>query len=273
MSGLRINWKITTLLILGTIFILFPLYLTIVIAFKTPEEMGGNLLAPPESWSFDNFLTAIEVTNFYQSFLNSLIVTVASVVMAILVHSIVAYAIARNMHKKFYKFLYIYFISAMFVPFPIIMLPIVKQTSFLGMDNLLGLAFLTIVMHLALNVFIYVGYVKTIPVALEEAATIDGASTWMTFWKVIFPLMTHMHATIGILTALAAWNDFMLPLIVLSDESQYTLPLVQYAFQGQFSTNYNLAFASYLLAILPMIVVYIFAQKWIIGGVMRGSVK
>lgn len=273
MVGNKTNWKVTTLLILGTIVILFPLYLTVIIAFKTPEEMSGNLLALPQSWSFDNFITAIEVTNFFQAFFNSFIVTVLSVVLAIFLHSLVAYAIARNMHKKFYRFLYFYFISAMFVPFPIIMLPIVKQTSILGMDNLIGLAFLTVVMHLAFNVFIYVGYVKTIPIALEEAATIDGASTWTTFWKVVFPLMKPMHATVGILTALAAWNDFMLPLIVLSDESQYTLPLVQYAFQGEFSTDYNLAFASYLLAILPMVIVYLFAQKWIIGGVMRGSVK
>src|SRR5690625_5495379 len=100
MSGLRINWKITTLLILGTLFILFPLYLTIVIAFKTPEEMGGNLLALPESWSFDNFLTAIEVTNFYQSFFNSLIVTYASVVIVIFVYYIFVSAMYLNFHRK-----------------------------------------------------------------------------------------------------------------------------------------------------------------------------
>src|SRR5690606_18878432 len=177
------------------------------------------------------------------------------------------------MHKKFYKFLYLYFISAMFIPFPIIMLPIVKQTSMLGMDNLIGLAFLNVVMQLAFNVFVYVGFLKSIPVQLEEAAHIDGATTWQVFWKIIFPIMKPMHATVAILTALFAWNDFMLPLVILGDTSQYTLPLVQYAFQGQFSTNYNLAFASYLMAMLPMIIVYIFAQKWIIGGVMRGSLK
>ncbi|WP_066190114.1 MULTISPECIES: carbohydrate ABC transporter permease [Gracilibacillus] len=269
----KTNWKVTTLLILGSIFIFFPLYLTITIAFKTPEEMSGNLLALPQSWSFDNFATAIEMTNFFRALGNSLTVTVITVVLVLLTHSLVAYAIARNMHKKFYKFLYFYFISAMFIPFPIIMLPIVKQTSILGLDNLLGLAFLNVVMQLAFNVFVYVGFLKTIPTQLEEAATIDGASTWQTFWRIIFPLMKPMHATVAILTALFAWNDFMLPLVILSDTSQHTLPLVQYAFQGQFSTDYNLAFASYLMAMLPMIIVYIFAQKWIIGGVMRGSLK
>ncbi|SES07751.1 carbohydrate ABC transporter permease [Salipaludibacillus aurantiacus] len=269
----KVNWKATILLILGTVFILFPLYLTITIAFKTPQEMTGNLLALPETWTFDNFFRAIEVTNFFNALGNSVFVTVFTVAIVVLTHSMVAYAIARNMHKKFYKFLYFYFISAMFIPFPIIMLPLVLQTSAWGMDNLVGLGFLNGVMHLAFNVFIYVGYVKTLPVELEEAAHIDGAGTWKVFWKIIFPMMMPMHATVAILTALAAWNDFMLPLVILSDSSMYTLPLVQYAFQGQFSTDYNLAFASYLMAMLPMIVLYIFVQKWIIGGVMRGSLK
>ncbi|SHF94996.1 carbohydrate ABC transporter permease [Ornithinibacillus halophilus] len=273
MIGSRTNWKVTILLILGAIFILFPLYLTITIAFKTPQEMAGNLLALPQSWSFQNFIDAIEMTNFFQALGNSVFVTIFTVALVLISHSLVAYAIARNLHKKFYKFLYLYFISAMFIPFPIIMLPLVKQTATWGMDNLVGLVILNAVMQLAFNVFIYVGFVKTVPKELEEAAIIDGASTWQVFWKVIFPLMKPMHATVAILTALAAWNDFMLPLVILSDSSQYTLPLVQYAFQGQFSTDYNLAFASYLMAMLPMIIIYIFAQKWIIGGVMRGSIK
>ncbi|MEQ6376273.1 carbohydrate ABC transporter permease [Bacillaceae bacterium S4-13-56] len=271
--GKRINWKATILLMLGSLFILLPLYLTITIAFKTPQQMTGNLFALPESWSIQNFLTAIEMTNFFQALGNSVFVTVLTVVLVITTHSLVAYAIARNMHKKFYKFLYLYFISAMFIPFPIIMLPLVKQTSIWGMDNIVGLALLNVVMQLAFNVFIYVGFVKTIPKELEEAAIIDGANTWQVFWRIIFPIMKPMHATVAILTSLAAWNDFMLPLVILSDSSQYTLPLVQYAFQGQFSTDYNLAFASYLMAMLPMIIVYIIAQKWIIGGVMRGSIK
>src|SRR5690625_192234 len=269
----RINWKITTLLIAGSIFILFPLYLTIVVAFKSPEEMVGNVLSLPESWSLENFIEAIRVTNFFGALGNSIFVTFFTVVLTLIFHSMVAYAIARNLHKKGYKFLYYYIISSMFVPFPVIMLPVVKEASFIGLDNLLGLVLLNLVMQLAFNVFIYVGYIKSIPKELEEAAIIDGASTWQVFWKVIFPLMAPIHATVAILTALFAWNDFMLPLVLLSDSSMHTLPLIQHAFQGEFSTNYNLAFASYLMAMLPMIIVYVFAQKWIIGGVMRGSNK
>jgi raffinose/stachyose/melibiose transport system permease protein len=108
---------------------------------------------------------------------------------------------------------------------------------------------------------------------LEEAALVDGASRWKIFWRIIFPLMSPMNATVAILTGLWAWNDFMLPLVMLSDPNQYTLPLVQYAFQSQYSTNYSLAFASYILALLPMMVVYMIFQKWIVNNVTKGAVK
>lgn len=118
------------------------------------------------------------------------------------------------------------------------------------------------------------GYVRSIPIELEEAAVIDGASEWQVFWKVIFPLLTPMNATVAIVTTLGTWNDFMLPLVILGGKSDLaTLPLTQYIFESQFSTNYTLAFASYLLAMAPMLIVYIFAQKWIISGVTRGAVK
>lgn len=273
MINKKTNWTVTTLLIIGTLFILIPLYLTITIAFKTPQEMAGNLLALPQSWSFSNFTQAIEMTNFFNALKNSLFVTVFVVIFTVLTNSLVAYTIARNMHKRFYKLLFYYFVSAMFIPFPIIMLPIVKQTSAWGMDNLVGLIILYVVFNLSFNTFIYVGYIRSIPMELEEAAVIDGASTWGVFWKVIFPLLAPMNATVAIITCLGAWNDFMLPLILLSDRDLATLPLVQYIFQSQFSTDYNLAFASYLMALAPMVIVYIFAQKWIISGVMKGSIK
>lgn len=269
----RSSWIITILLMIGALFILFPLYLTIVTAFKTPEEMGGNLLSLPQSWSLENFTTAMEMTNFWNAFKNSAFITILTVIVSIFVHSLVSYVIARNYHKKFVRFVYYYFVSAMFVPFTVIMLPLVKQTSSWNMDNPLGVVVLYLVLYMALNVFLYVGYIRTIPIELEEAAVIDGANSWQIYWKIIFPLLKPMTATVAILTGLAAWNDFMLPLVILSDQEMHTLPLVQYVFQTQFSVNYNLAFASYLMAMLPMIIVYVFCQKWIISGVLRGTGK
>jgi raffinose/stachyose/melibiose transport system permease protein len=185
----------------------------------------------------------------------------------------VAYAIARNLDRPFFKGVYFYLLSALFVPFPIIMLPLVKQTAILGIDNQAGMAILYTVFGLSLNVFIYTAYIRSIPIELEEAARVDGASTWRVFRSVVFPLLAPMNATVGILTCVWAWNDFILPLVILGDPAERTLPLAQYVFQGQFNTDYSVAFASYLMAMAPLLLVYVFAQRWVISGVTRGSIK
>jgi len=267
------NWSATILIVIGSLFILFPLYMTVSIALKNPEEMARSVFSLPTGLHFENFANAIKATNFFNAFKNSFIITACSVLFILLTNSMVAYAIARNMKGRFFKGLYFYFISAMFIPFQIIMLPVVKVTTDLSMNNIPGLIILNVVYGLAFNTFVYVGYIRSIPYELEEAATVDGTSTWGTYWKIIFPLLAPINATIGILSCLSSWNDFMLPLILLGDPNSYTLPLVQYVFQGQFSTDFNLAFASYLLALLPMIIVYLFAQKWIINGITQGAVK
>lgn len=270
------NVLVNILLILGCITVFFPLYMTIVIAFKSPSEMTNDIagaLSLPNSWSLDNFIEAMKVTNFWHSLGNSLLITISTIVLVIIIHSLAGFAIGRNMKKKGYKFIYFYLISGMFVPFAIIMMPIVKQTAIMGIANRFGVVLLYVVFNLPMNLMLYTGYLKNIPLDLEEAASIDGASTWKTYWKVIFPLMKPMHATVAVLTALGTWNDVMLPLILLSGTGQNTLPIAQLNFQSQFGTNYNLAFASYLLALIPILIFYVFCQKHIINGVVNGAVK
>ncbi|MBC7761337.1 MAG: carbohydrate ABC transporter permease [Candidatus Saccharibacteria bacterium] len=269
----KANLGLTAVLAVGSASVLLPLYFSVVTAFKSRSDMAGNLWALPSTWNWSNFTEAARVTNFPQALSNSATITVSVIVLTVVTNSMAGYAIARNMHKRFFKGLFYYLISALFVPFSIVMLPLVKEMSAIGLDNLVGLILLYVVYSLPFNVLLYTGYLQSIPISLEEAAAIDGASVWTTFWRVIFPLLIPVHATVAILTGLWTWNDFMLPLVLLSDQSQYTLPLVQYAFQGTFSTNYNLSFASYLLALAPMVVIYLVAQRWIIGGVMRGAVK
>ncbi|SIR42949.1 carbohydrate ABC transporter permease [Halanaerobium kushneri] len=269
----KTNWWATGLLFLGSFIIIIPLYMALIVSLKNPQQLAESILAVPDSFQFKNYLEAVKLTNYFQSLKNSAYVTLPTVAIVLVVNSMVSYAIARNMDKKYFKFLYFYFISAMFIPFPLIMLPLVKEMAMFSLDNLTGLILLYIVYALPLNVFIYVGYIKTLPKSIEEAAIIDGANVWQIFWRIIFPVLKPINATVAILTALKAWNDFLLPLLMISDRSSMTLPLVQHVFQSQFSTNYSLAFASYILALLPMLVVYIIAQKKIISGVMRGSVK
>lgn len=271
------NWGLTAVLILGCATVFFPLYMAVIIAFKQPSEMTNDVagaLAFPSHWSLSNFAEAMRVTDFWHSLFNSLLITVSTIILAILIHSIAGYVIGRSMaKKKAYKMIYLYIVSGMFVPFAILMMPIVKQTAQLGIANRLGVVILYVVFYMPMNILLYTGYLKNIPVALEEAAEIDGASTWTTYWKVIFPMMKPMHATVAVLTALGTWNDVMTPLVVMSGTGENTLPLAQLNFQTQFGTNYNLAFASYLLALIPMLLFYVICQKQIISGVANGAIK
>jgi raffinose/stachyose/melibiose transport system permease protein len=268
------NYTLTAvLMVIGIFVILGPLYMAIVIALKSPNEMT-NVLSLPSHIQWSNFTKAWSMTDYPRMFLNTLFITVVNIIFTIVTNSMAAYAITRQRQKnKFFNVLYYYFISAMFIPFNVIMLPLVKQINTFHMDNVIGITFLYIVFGLPMNTFLYAGFIKQIPTALEEAAIMDGATPFQVFFKVIFPLMKPMHATVAILSFMWTWNDFLMPLVLLSNPSQQTLQLSQYVFQGQFSTNYNLAFASYMLVLAPVLIMYIFFQKYIISGVVSGAIK
>ena len=273
----RINWPVTILLIIGCVTIFFPLYMAVIIAFKQPSEMTNDIagaLSLPSAFSFSNFTEAMRVTDFRHSLGNSLMLTIITVILTMLIHSLAGYAIGRSMARsKAYNFVYLYLVSGMFVPFAILMMPLIKQTAQMGIANRAGVVILYVVFYIPMNLLLYTGYLKNIPLALEEAARVDGSTTWHTFWRIIFPIMKPMHATVAVLTALAVWNDVMTPLVIMSGTGLNTLPLAQLNFQTQFGTNYNLAFASYLLALLPILIFYIFCQKQILNGVVNGAVK
>lgn len=270
----KTNLFITIILIaLAVLFIFGPLYLTVMIALKAPTDMG-NVLALPKRIAWENFSEAWRMTEYPRRLANTGFITLVNLFFTIITNSAVAYAITRNReNNRFFNLLYYYFISAMFIPFNVLMLPLVKQANTFHIDNVLGITFLYIVFGLPMNTFLYTGYIKSIPKALDEAATIDGATPWQTFRMIIFPMLKPMSATVAILSFMWTWNDFLMPLVLLDDPAQQTLQLAQYVFNTQFSTQYNLAFASYLMALFPVLIFYIFCQKWIISGVIAGSVK
>lgn len=272
-----INWPVTILLIAGCLTIFFPLYMAFIIAMKQPSEMTNNIagaLSFPQTWSLANFREAMQVTDFWNSLGNSLLITVATVVISIILHGMAGYAIGRSMKQsRIYNIIYMFIVSGMFVPFAILMMPLVKQTAQMGIANRFGVILLYVVFYMPLNVMLYRGYLSNIPVAIEEAARVDGASTWKIYWTIIFPMMKPMHATVAVLTAMSTWNDVMTPLVIMSGTGKNTLPLAQLNFQTQFGTNYNLAFASYILALIPILLFYIICQKQIINGVANGAVK
>lgn len=271
------NWLMTIVLCLGTVTVFFPLYMALVIAFKKPSEMTNSVqgaLGFPKELGFDNFAKAMEVTDFWNTLGNSLLITISTIVLGIIVYSLVGYVLGRTTAKlKHFKLIYLYIISGMFVPFAILMMPLVKETAQLHLGNQLGVILLYLVFYMPMNVMLYAGYMKNIPEVMEEASMVDGASTWKTYWKVIFPMMKPMHATVAIMTALGTWNDVMTPLVIMSGTGINTLPIAQLNFQTAFGTNYNLAFASYILSLIPMLIFYVVCQKQILNGVANGAVK
>lgn len=263
------------LLILGALLILFPLYITIITSLKTQAESAANFFAFPTSLYLENFKSVFQKAGYFTYFKNSLLVTGCSVIAIYVISPMCAYAISRNMDRaKYYKVIYFYILCGIFVPFQVIMVPLVKYLGDLKLTNQFGL----IIMHVALAssqaIFLLVNYIRSVPADLEEAASIDGCGTFTAYWRVVLPLIKPMTMTILVLNALWVWNDFQMPLIVLNKTpASWTLPLFQYNFKSQYTFDYNLAFASYLVAMVPVVIAYACAQKYIVAGLTQGAVK
>lgn len=270
----RANWPATWLLVIASLTVLVPLYVTISMAFKTTgQSTDGNAFSLPSPFSVSGFVEAWGLTNFPRAFFVSFFVTVVAVVGAIVVSSMASYAIVRNWDRKFFRYSFFYLLAAMFIPFPVVALPQVRLTGLLSLDNFVGVAILHIVFSLAFNILLFTTFLRSIPLELEESMRIDGASTWQTFWQLIFPLLSPMSATVGIFAFLRSWNDFMMPSLIISQAEWQTIPVVNSIFQTQFSNNYNVSFASYLMAMAPAILVYVLAQRWVMSGLTQGAIK
>jgi raffinose/stachyose/melibiose transport system permease protein len=268
------SWSTTIILFLCAVTVLLPLYVTISMAFKTgPQSVDGNAFSLPAPFSIDGFVEAWQLTRFPVGFAMSFIVTAGTVVATIIIASFASYAIIRNWDHRLFRYSFFYLLGAMFIPFPVVALPQIQLTGRFGLDNPLGVIILATMFQLSFSVLLFTAFLRSIPMELEESARIDGASTWQTFWRLIFPLLAPMSATVGIFAFLYAWNDFMMPSLIISDADMQTLPVRQNLFQSQFSSNYNVAFASYLMAMAPAIIAYLFAQRWVMEGVTQGALK
>ncbi|WP_243728667.1 carbohydrate ABC transporter permease [Microbacterium sp. BK668] len=270
----RVNWTATIILVLCAITVILPLYVTVMMAFKTSEQaVDGNAFSLPSPWSIEGFVTAWNLTNFPMGAAMSVLVTAGVVTATIFLAAFASYAIVRNWDRKLFRFSFFYLLAAMFIPFPVVALPQVQMTGLVGLANPAGVIILATMFQLSFSVLLFTAFLRSIPFELEESARIDGATTWQTFWHMIFPLLSPMSATIGIFAFLYAWNDFMMPSLIIADPALQTLPVLNSLFQSQFSNNYNVAFASYLMAMAPAIIVYLFTQRWVMEGVTQGAVK
>ena len=203
-------------LICGCVLIIFPMYLAVITAFKPTEELTKSIFAFPSSFYLGNFMEVIEKSGFLNSVINTVFVTVVSCVGVILVVPLVSYAIARNMDKKrYYKYLYYFLLIGIFVPFQVKMMPLVQVMSNFNMLNVPGIAVVYIASAVCEGVCLYVAFIHGVPGELEESAYMDGAGTLFTYWKIIFPLLKPMTATVLIMDGWWFWNDYLLPWLAL----------------------------------------------------------
>ena len=261
--------------IAGALVILLPFYITLITAFKTPEESAENFFAFPKTLYLDNFKEVFAKAGYMKYFMNSVIVTVCSLILIYILVTMISYAIARSMKRSaYYRIIFAMIVLGMFVPFQVIMVPLVQFMGGLGLSNKFGLILLHVTYASMQAVFLLVNYIQNVPQDLEEAAYIDGCTTVQAYVKVVVPLLKPMTSTVLVLNALWIWNDFQMPLMILNKlPDTWTLPLFQYNFKSQYSFDYNMAFASYLIAMIPVLIAYICAQKNIVEGLTAGAVK
>lgn len=267
-------WKYA-LLVVGGILILVPLWVTVFSSFKTTKDIMNNFFSLPNPFTLSNYQRLI-ADGIGGYFWNSAVITILSLIVVAIFIPAAAYSIARNMSKrKAFNIMYSLLILGIFVPFQVIMIPITVMMSKLGLANMYGLVILYLTYAIPQTLFLYVGYIKiSVPDSLDEAAEIDGADKLTTYRQIIFPMLKPMHATTLIINALWFWNDFMLPLLILNKDSKmWTLPLFQYNYQGQYFNDYGPSFASYVVGIITITIVYLIFQKNIISGMSNGAVK
>jgi raffinose/stachyose/melibiose transport system permease protein len=266
-------------LFLGAILFLSPVYIMFVNSFKTREEMYENVLALPQNFSFQYYLTAMEKMKFMTAFGNSLFITIVSVIIIVILSSMTGWMLART-HNLLSKVIFMTFIATMLIPFQTIMMPLLQlmdkimDTTNIPMLNTRGgLIFMHIGFNSSIAVFLYHGFVKSIPISLEEAATIDGCTKFGVFWRIVFPMLKPITVTVIILNVIQIWNDFLLPSLVLTSTELRTIPLSMFYFFGEFTIQWNLAMAGLALTVIPVVIFYLFAQKHIIKGIGEGAVK
>ncbi|KQO65249.1 ABC transporter permease [Curtobacterium sp. Leaf261] len=264
----------TILLVICSLTVLVPLYVTISMAFKTTSQaVDGNAFSLPAPFSVDGFVQAWQLTEFPRAFGVSILVAAITVVGTIMLASLAAYAISHNWQNRVFRWSFFYLLAAMFLPFPVLALSQVKLTGMVHLDNPIGVGILHVMFQLSFSVMLFTAFLRSIPAELEESARIDGASSTQVFWRLVFPLLAPMSATVGIFAFLASWNDYMMPALITADPAMQTLPVLQQIFQTQFSNNYNVSFASYLMAMAPAIIVYLITQRWVMSGVTQGAIK
>lgn len=264
------------LAIIALVSFIFPFILLIINSFKTNGEILTSPFALPETWNFSHFVDVINMMNFGVTFRNSFIITTLSTVFIVFFSAMAAYHLVRK-PSKFNKFFFTVLVASMVIPFQSLMIPLIYiYGAKLQLIDAIPIPLL-IVFYLgfgsALSVFMFHGFIKSIPVEVEEAARIDGCNTLQTFFLIVLPMLKPIAVTISILNVLWIWNDYLLPSLVLNNEAVYTMPVQMKVFNGTYMNNWELLIPAILITVIPILIMYIIGQRAIINGVMQGSIK
>ena len=271
------NAIVMILLVIVLLIFIFPFFMVIINVFKQKSDIMRDPLAliGSKGFTLENFPNAMEKMEFWKVFFNSLIITVSATILTNLFSSMAAFVIVRNKWKAC-GILFGAMIASMVIPFQVLMVPLVSLYG--GILGVLNHRITLILMHtgfsLSMAVFMFHGAIRTtIPIELEEAAFIDGCTRWQTWWKIVFPLLKPTIATVAIIDAMAFWNDYLLPSLVLQKKELYTIPIATQAFYGTYTSDLGLIMAALLLAMLPILILYLLLQRFIVEGVTSGAVK
>jgi len=260
-------------LLLGAVVMLFPIYMGLLNSVKTQSEMLTNILSFPKELQWGNYPSAFKKIHFFRSLGNTIQIAGVGLIGIIVCASLAGYKLSRT-KGKLSASLFALFILSMLIPFHSIMITLVKITKQLSIQgSIYGLGMLYIGLGVSMAIFLYHGFVKSIPRDLDEAAIIDGCSEFKLFYAVIFPLLLPVTATIAILNLLWIWNDFLLPLLMLTNSDHYTLLLSTNMLFGEYSNDWSNILASLILAMLPVVIFYLFLQKYILNGIAEGAIK
>lgn len=270
-----LNILATLLLIFLSALFIFPVAVIVMNSFKTRFEISAAPFVLPNSDTFaglENYITGTMETGFLSAFFYSLFITVFSVLAIVFFTSQTAWYIVRR-KSRFTKMLYYAFVFAMVVPFQMVMFTLSKTANFLNLDSPLGLVFIYLGFGAPLSVFLFCGFVKTVPLEIEQAALVDGCGSVRTFFLVVFPLLKPISTTVSVLNAMWIWNDYLLPYLIIGSEYK-TIPIaVQYLRGGYGSVDMGALMAVLTLSVIPVVIFYFFGQKFIIEGVAAGAVK
>jgi raffinose/stachyose/melibiose transport system permease protein len=248
-----------------------PIYLVVVNSLKTDAEarsMGAGL---PRELMFDNYDVVIEEGKLAQAFVNSMIYTVFATVLCVLLASAAAFVLARN-RTRLTRLMYLFLVIGIAMPINYVTLTKVMQWTHL-VNTQFGMVVLYAAFKLPFGVFVIYAFLQTVPVEIDEAAIIDGCAPRQLFWRIIMPLLRPAWVTVGILTFLDLWSEFIMPLYFLSSSDKWPMTLAVYNFFGIYESSWNLVSADVVLTILPVLVVFVLGQRHIKSGMTTGAVK